>query len=69
MHGDTPVIDWLKEHPYVVFLWVGFLVIGPLAGVYFLHEAYGVALAFIGGLVGGIGSALIVTVNRILGAY
>ena len=66
---DTPIATWLSNHPYVVFLWVAFLIFGPLTGVFFLHDAYGVGMSFVAGLVGGAGSAFIVTVNRILGAY
>ncbi|MFT4621764.1 MAG: hypothetical protein ACI8PZ_000416 [Myxococcota bacterium] len=66
MEEDSRFVAWLKERPYVVFLWMGFILAGPVIGVAFLQDAYGFVLALAAGLVGGAGSAMIVTVNRIL---
>ena len=69
MEHDGPLVAWMKDNLYVVFLWAFFLVVGPAAGAFFLHDAYGVVMSLIAGLLGGAGCAIIVTVNRILGAY
>ena len=66
MQHDSPVLYWLRGHPYIVFLWITFMILGPIVGVLFLRDAYGLEFSVLAGVVGGAGCAMIVTVNRIL---
>jgi hypothetical protein len=59
--------QWYRDHPEVPVLWILSPIVGVIASVWLLSDAYGLLGAVAAGLLGGAGSALILTANRLIG--
>lgn len=57
----------MNENPWMALLWVSCLVGGTAAGVVLLSEPYGLARAIFGGVLGGVGTGLFLSINRLIG--
>ncbi len=56
----------MNENRWMALLWVSCLVGGVVAGIYLLTEPFGLGRAIFGGVFGGVGSALILSINRLI---
>ena len=56
----------VSERPGLVAFWVVCVVLGVGTGLWVLTPFYGAALGAFGGLIGGLGTALILSANRLI---
>lgn len=64
--SDDSLRAYMAAHPGMVAFWAVCVVLGVGTGVWVLTPFYGAALGAFGGLIGGLGSALILSANRLL---
>jgi hypothetical protein len=64
---DEGLVQFLRRHPILTGFWAGCVVLGLLVAVPLLAPKFGMARALFGGVVGGLGSALCLTANRLIG--
>ena len=56
----------MGKNPWMAILWATCLVGGCGAGVYYLSEPFGMVRALFGGMLGGAGAGLILSINRLI---
>ncbi len=63
----TSFVRVMNENRWMALLWTICLVGGVATGLYVLTEPFGVPRAILGGLFGGTGTALFLSINRLIG--
>ena len=57
---------YMAAHPGLVAFWTLCVILGVGTGLWVLTPFYGAALGAFGGLIGGLGTALILSANRLI---
>jgi hypothetical protein len=63
----TSFIQVMNENRWMALLWTICLVGGVATGLYVLTEPFGVPRAILGGVLGGTGAGLFLSINRLIG--
>jgi len=64
--GEGTLRAYIAANPGMMVLWSICVMLGVGTGVWVLAPFYGAAFGAFGGLIGGLGSALILSANRLI---